>query len=166
MKGIELNAQETQNDLEDAFQDLNALMANAKEMASFYVLTRTSTRLMPLVIPQILLAQSLNDRLSAQESSQSNSSSPSLPSETDTKLIRSSLVHLGLSPAVVPSSILKEEQSVHEELAKELGAILSRPRGVMERGIVGLDEVWCAWNRARGICSLLVPFSCFETSAH
>lgn len=53
------------------------------------------------------------------------------------------------------------------ELARELGGLLVGPEGMMvalvpgqrggsgggqkARGIVGLDEVWCAWNRARGV---------------
>lgn len=47
--------------------------------------------------------------------------------------------------------MIADQNRYHEALAKELGAVLGRKGGVMEKGIVGLDEAWCVWNRARGV---------------
>lgn len=80
--------------------------------------------------------------------------------------IRSSLAQLGLSMpnAPVTQAMVKDEHKWTEELARELTSVLQgsnnvRPtatgkkhEGIMrERGIVALDEIWGAWNRARGI---------------
>lgn len=96
----------------------------------------------------------MNDRLSAQEA-QSNAANPS---ESDTKLIRNSLAHLGLTDVAVTSDAIKDNQQYHEALAKELAGVLGRKGGIMKDGLVGLDEVWCVWNRARGVGeSSLIP---------
>jgi ESCRT-II complex subunit VPS36 len=64
--------------------------------------------------------------------------------------------------------MVADENAYHLELAKELGGLLlgsyggkggkareseKRGSGILRdsRGIVGLDEVWGAWNRARGV---------------
>ena len=54
------------------------------------------------------------------------------------------------------------------ELARELGGLLTGEGGLMVgkggrggkkgRGMIGLDEVWCAWNRARGVGESMEPF--------
>lgn len=108
------------------------------------------------------------------------------PDPEAANLIRSSLVRLGLpTPAVTPDMI-KDEEEYHEELARELGGLLlglsPSTSGLMGngrvlgkgkaretlpvlpesgRGLVGLDEVWCVWNRARGVgeCSQGLPLS-------
>lgn len=53
--------------------------------------------------------------------------------------------------------MLKDEKRYRELLTKELSGILARPGGIMKDGLVGLDEVWCVWNRARGVCTSLSP---------
>jgi ESCRT-II complex subunit VPS36 len=90
------------------------------------------------------------------------------PSDSETTFIRSSLARLGLPTDAVTQDMVADEKAYHVELAKELGGLLlggyggkggkarepdKRGIGVMRhsRGIVGLDEVWGAWNRARGI---------------
>jgi ESCRT-II complex subunit VPS36 len=151
-----------QTDMSDALQDLEALMVKARDM--------------------VRLAGELNDRLTASSSLASNpySSTVSLtPSGTtltasafsststlvpstepeEATFIRSSLAQLGLHMENTPVTLdmIRDEKRWHEELARELAAILQGTGtkgavGIMrERGIVGLDEVWGGWNRARGV---------------
>ncbi|KIJ24162.1 hypothetical protein M422DRAFT_275125 [Sphaerobolus stellatus SS14] len=53
--------------------------------------------------------------------------------------------------------MVKGDKEWLEQLAKELGTILvGNPKGlVRDRGVVGLDEIWGGWNRARGVA--LIP---------
>lgn len=58
----------------------------------------------------------------------------------------------------VTLDMIRDEKRWHEELARELSGVLQGTggkggaTGIMgERGIIGLDEVWGSWNRARGI---------------
>jgi len=76
-------------------------------------------------------------------------------------IISTSMARLGLIPDAVTPDMIKDEESYTEELAKELGGFLTGTtgpgggkgkRGMMDdRGLVGLDEVWGGWNRARGV---------------
>ncbi|KAM0756511.1 hypothetical protein T439DRAFT_352189 [Meredithblackwellia eburnea MCA 4105] len=127
MRGLDSEARTREGEMDDAFKDLNALMAKAKEM--------------------ILLAQQMNERLSTQ---------PTSASTGETTMVRSSLVDLGLPAEAVTPDMARDEREYHKSLAGELGTILGRKDGVMKDGIVGLDEVWCVWNRARGV-SLVAP---------
>lgn len=68
-------------------------------------------------------------------------------------MIRSSLITLGLPSPAVTADMKLNDRVYHEELAKELGAVLSTLMIKPGKGIVGLDEIWCIWNRARGIGS-------------
>lgn len=43
------------------------------------------------------------------------------------------------------------ETSYHHSLASELAGVLERSQLLATRGLVSLDEVWCHWNRARGV---------------
>lgn len=76
--------------------------------------------------------------------------------------IASSLRSLGLDGPVVAGTSDLHEEEYHRKLAKELGAVLlgSTSAGSAEalmaegdpkRELIGLDEVWCSWNRARGV---------------
>lgn len=119
------------------------------------------------LIHQIILAQTLNERLSAAEAA--SPSAATSPTASQKTLVRTSLQSLGLEAAVTPDMV-KESEKYHEELAKELFAILwgknktgatGSGGGIMSKeGIVGLDEVWCVWNRARGVgsCFSVFPF--------
>ena len=81
----------------------------------------------------------------------------------EAKFIRSSLAQLGLqlSNAPVTADMMQDERTWMEELARELARVLQgsvdegpeqKTGGIMkERGIIGLDEVWGGWNRARGV---------------
>ena len=76
-------------------------------------------------------------------------------------IISTSMARLGLIPDAVTPDMIKDEERYTEELAKELGGFLTGTigpgggkgkRGMMDdRGLVGLDEVWGGWNRARGV---------------
>lgn len=86
----------------------------------------------------------------------------------EAKFIRSSLAQLGLklSNAPVTADMIQDERTWMEELARELARVLQgsldegheqKTGGIMkERGIIGLDEVWGGWNRARGVGKLNV----------
>lgn len=125
----------------DALRDLEAFMVKARDM--------------------VRLAQDLNDRLSA-TTNPSTSSSPyssSLSSEPEeATFIRSSLSQLGLHMANAPVTLdmIKDEKKWEEELVRELADVIQGGgpgKGILRgRGIIGLDEVWGGWNRARGIC--------------
>lgn len=138
MKNMDEESKSRGDELDDAFKDLDKLMKNAKEM--------------------IILAQTLNERLSAAEAA--SPSAATSPTASQKTLVRTSLQSLGLEAAVTPDMV-KESEKYHEELAKELFAILwgknktgatGSGGGIMSKeGIVGLDEVWCVWNRARGV---------------
>lgn len=81
----------------------------------------------------------------------------------EAKFIRSSLAQLGLqlSNAPVTADMIQDERTWMEELARELARVLEgsgnggqeeKTGGIMkERGIIGLDEAWGGWNRARGV---------------
>lgn len=84
----------------------------------------------------------MNERLSTQ---------PTQLSSGETTVVRASLVDLGLPAEAVTPDMLRSEHEYHAELANELHQVLRRPNGVLKDGLAGLDEVWCVWNRARGV---------------
>ncbi|MBW0526472.1 hypothetical protein O181_066187 [Austropuccinia psidii MF-1] len=144
LKTMDIKNQSHQAELEDGLRDLQALMAKAKEM--------------------VQMAQSINVKLTALETSPILNEAE--PSQQKVAAIRSSLVKLGLpAPAVTPDMIASD-QAYAQELARELGGLLTQTRGAQEAlmkdgsdgamGIRSLDEVWCMWNRARGV-SLVSP---------
>jgi EAP30/Vps36 family len=72
-------------------------------------------------------------------------------------IIGSSMARLGLvgpTPAAATSENGKEEKWL-ADLTKELAAVLTGSSGngglMKARGMIALDEVWGAWNRARGV---------------
>ncbi|KZT00402.1 uncharacterized protein LAESUDRAFT_666244 [Laetiporus sulphureus 93-53] len=164
LRSVETTAATTQTDMENALKDLEALMVKWKDM--------------------VKLAQDLNERLTA-----ASSSTPVAPTATagavtsidggmtmitqavepeEATFIRSSLAQLGLQMTNAPVTLdmIKDEQKWMEELAKELAQVLqgddgpgSREGMMRKRGIIGLDEVWGGWNRARGVA--LIPPSTF-----
>ncbi|KAJ4001799.1 vacuolar protein sorting-associated protein 36 [Lentinula boryana] len=160
MQAVETSAQNRDINMSNALEDLEALMAKAKDM--------------------VQLAAELNERLTASSTTTANnpySSSLSLLSSTSTEpeeatFIRSSLSQLGLQMENTPVTLdmMKDEREWMEQLARELANVLqgsakanlpsSAGGGMMkERGIIALDEVWGGWNRARGVA--LIPPSTF-----
>lgn len=125
----------------DALRDLEAFMIKARDM--------------------VRLAQDLNDRLSATTTSATSSSpySSSLTSEPEeATFIRSSLSQLGLEMTNTPVTLdmIKDQKKWEEGLVQELADVIQGGgpgKGILRgRGIIGLDEIWGGWNRARGIC--------------
>ncbi|KAG8900824.1 hypothetical protein FRB99_005747 [Tulasnella sp. 403] len=153
MEAAKINTEAQNEDLNLSLKDLEALMSKAKQMVEF--------------------AQSLNIKLTAQEEAmrQQGSDVSSLSSSStaveEATFIRSSMARLGLPSMVVTPDMVKDDTEYHEQLAKELATILLGPNASSRdtnhyeglvgahNGIIGLDEVWCGWNRARGIA--LVP---------
>ncbi|KAG9077905.1 hypothetical protein FS749_010164 [Ceratobasidium sp. UAMH 11750] len=163
---VEINAQTTHDDMEDALKDLEALMSKAREMTDY-------AKLLNMKLTQ----QEQEDQRRKLETGYSTPDTTTTtgshaPSDSETTFIRSSLARLGLPTDAVTQDMVADERAYHTELAKELGGLLLggggggpkgkdkafAQRGIMEdsRGIVGLDEVWGAWNRARGV-ALLPP---------
>ena len=98
---------------------------------------------------QVKLAQSLNAKLATSSST----------SDEETTLIRSSLVQLGLPSPALTQDMAKDQERYHDGLARELGQLLTGHEGRAglmvgseARGVIGLDEVWGLWMRARGVC--------------
>ncbi|THH15875.1 hypothetical protein EW146_g4671 [Bondarzewia mesenterica] len=162
LRSVETSAQTRQTGMDDALKDLEALMIKARDM--------------------VRLAGELNERLTASSSLASNpygassdntsfSSRSTLVPSTEPEeatFVRSSLAQLGLQMQNTPVTLdmIRDEKQWHDELARELAGVLQGSGGknsgvgmLGERGIVGLDEVWGGWNRARGIA--LIPPSTF-----
>lgn len=147
LQNIETNAQTTESGMSEAFSDLRSLMTKAQEM--------------------VRLAEDLNERLTSASGSSSSGAEPLEPEEAT--FVRSSLGQLGVTLKNVPitADMADDERKYLDNLAKELADVLQgrdNPRqrlastGIMKAGgIIGLDEAWVRWNRARGVgaCSLL-----------
>jgi ESCRT-II complex subunit VPS36 len=169
LRNVETSAQNTETELSDALEDLEALMVKAQDL--------------------VHLAAELNEKLGASSNNSTVNYTASLPAWTssasgsttlssslftttslvpssepeEAKFIRSSLAQLGLqlSNAPVTADMIQDESTWMEELARELARVLQgsldegpdqKTGGIMkERGIIGLDEVWGGWNRARGV---------------
>ena len=111
----------------------------------------------------VTLAQSLNERLtSSQRAGKGDLALPGNAQEREEEatLIRSSLVQLGLPAPALTSDMVKSDEEYYKGLAGELGALLTgsregRREGLMlgrdGRGVIGLDEAWGLWMRARGV---------------
>lgn len=81
-----------------------------------------------------------------------------------TNSVTRSLRSLGLESPVIAGAENVQETDYYRRLAKELGTVLlgsqkgstAPGQGIMVEGdpkreLMGLDEVWCLWNRARGV---------------
>lgn len=177
LRGIDLESQTRTDSLEDALKDLESLMKKAKEMVSVYSLSSLFLSLSswsdktPSSL-QIQLAQSINSQLTS-SSSTSNADSNSRQASN---LASTSLSSLGLlSSVAVTSDQSKSEKEYHHSLARELASLLQPQRsppnsnsssdkqvvGLIEKrgGVIGLDELWCVWNRARGVGELSLILS-------
>jgi len=147
-EALDLNARAADTNLQGNLHDLEVLMTKAKEMVEF--------------------ASSLNAKLTIQEEEleRRRAMFPGLPASSkatqpeEATFIRSSLAQLGLPTVAVTQDMVNDGDQYHEELAKELAGVLTgrnaKGRALMGsgEGIIGLDEVWCGWNRARGIGEL------------
>ncbi|KAI0632753.1 EAP30/Vps36 family-domain-containing protein [Trametes polyzona] len=173
LRSVETTANASQSNMEDALADLEALMIKWKDM--------------------VKLAQDLNDRLTAASTPAGPSVLPGIQSRSSTPgpvsgpalttqavepeeatFIRSSLAQLGLQMANAPvtQDMVRDERNWYEELARELAGVLEGTgakaggEGMMRRrGIVGLDEIWGGWNRARGV-ALIPPATFLQVLPH
>jgi ESCRT-II complex subunit VPS36 len=161
LQNVKEDAEAADTTLHSALRDLEALMAKAKDMVE--------------------LTSSLNAKLTAQEEQRARLRTlrpelAALPATAvdepeEAKFIRSSLSQLGLQTTAVTQDMVKDEKEWAEQLAKELGTMLVGARndkskgqaGLMrDRGIVGLDEIWGGWNRARGVGMSSRHISCLS----
>lgn len=97
------------------------------------------TALMAQAKSMVDLAQSLNSKLQSHNSPEATT-------------IKSSLQAMGLEVAVT-SDMAASSRDYAKQLAGELAQVLNRQQILQKRGVIGLDEVWCIWNRARGVCA-------------
>lgn len=157
LQSVQSSVQGEQDHLTDALQDLEALMAKAKDMV----------RLAAELNEKLTTASSITPSFASPASSTSVLPLPSATEPEEATFIRSSLSQLGLHMSNVPvtQDMMKDEREWMEELAKELAGVLqgtsgSTRTGIMkDRGIIALDDVWGGWNRARGVA--LIPPSTF-----
>lgn len=160
MQAAESAAQAQNQDLSSSLRDLEALMSKAKQMVD--------------------MARTLNEKLTAQEEATARQKAlyPDLPASAsalpeEATFVRSSMARLGLPSAAVTQDMVKDDQVYHEELAKELAGVLTglgsaAPSGKdgkraglihLHNGVIGMDEAWCGWNRARGVGTLALQLS-------
>ncbi|KAH9463514.1 hypothetical protein Pst134EA_015604 [Puccinia striiformis f. sp. tritici] len=157
LKTMDSQQQAHQTELTEGLQDLQALMAKAKEM--------------------VQLSQSINAKLTSLEASGSKTSEDGESPDQKAGLIRSSLVKLGLPTPAVTADMISSDQAFAQELAKELAGLLTRTMSIGHSSIIShgshqnqvgirpLDEIWCIWNRARGI-SLVSPADMISACQH
>ncbi|KIJ64342.1 hypothetical protein HYDPIDRAFT_28786 [Hydnomerulius pinastri MD-312] len=188
LRDVQTLAQNTETDLSDAFKDLETLMVKAKDLV--HLSTELNEKLnasSPTATSVPSYSGTSSPWMSHSSTVSARSPSPSsmfattslVPSTEpeEAKFIRSSLAQLGLqmSNAPVTADMIRDESKWIEELARELAGVLqgsanegSGPKsvGIMkERGIIGLDEVWGGWNRARGV-ALIPPSTFLQTLPH
>ncbi|GAY60365.1 hypothetical protein CUMW_201460 [Citrus unshiu] len=122
----------TDRSLQEAFQDLNALMNKAKEM--------------------VMLAEKMRQKLLAGSSSQSNSAN-------DEELGSKEEMQDWLLSVGIVSPVTKESAGAlyHQQLSRQLADFVKIP---LERagGMINLIDVYCLFNRARGTVFLHSPF--------
>ncbi|KAI9142982.1 EAP30/Vps36 family-domain-containing protein [Paraphysoderma sedebokerense] len=118
---------ETEDTIDTAFQDLDALMEKAGEM--------------------VKLAESISAKLSTSNISSTSGGPDNGEEETEeTKEFKSYLLSLGIASPVTRSSA---GNVYHRELSKQLAEFLEK---VLDRhgGVMSLADIYCMFNRARG----------------
>lgn len=110
----------------------------------------------------VKLVQTLNSKLTQQQGvAAGQTTSGGTEDEATQTFLRSSLVQLGLPAPAITSDMVADERKYLQGLANELGGLLTGKSGREEeglmggrngKGLVGMDEVWGLWNRARGVC--------------
>ncbi|KAI6039453.1 EAP30/Vps36 family-domain-containing protein, partial [Pisolithus marmoratus] len=178
---VNTSVKNTQTELSDAFQDLEALMVKARDLVQLAAelneklnasstVASTSGSASPL--PPFVVAPAASQPVSGSMFAVTSLVPSAEPEEA--KFILSSLSQLGLQMTNAPVTLdmIRDERRWIEELARELAGVLQgtsndvpgqKPSGIMrQRGIVGLDEVWGGWNRARGV-ALIPPATFLQT---
>ena len=178
---METTAIASQSNMEDALEDLEALMIKWKDMVKLAqdLNERLTAVSAPAPTPGIALSSASTfpspssspspaAGLSATAPGMAMAASRQVVEPEEATFIRSSLAQLGLQMANAPvtQDMVRDERNWFEELAKELAGVLEGSgagagkgsgngkggEGMMRRrGIIALDEVWGGWNRARGV---------------
>ncbi|KAK2563161.1 Vacuolar protein-sorting-associated protein 36 [Acropora cervicornis] len=117
---LEEKSKETDNYIQKAFKDLDALMEKAKEM--------------------VAMADKVASKLEEKKGS---------ISEDETVMFKSYLLSMGIANPVTKETH-GSGASYHKELAKELGSFLEKVIKD-EGGMMALSDVYCRFNRARGM---------------
>ncbi|KAL1748714.1 EAP30/Vps36 family-domain-containing protein [Schizophyllum fasciatum] len=147
--------------LQTALGDLEALRLRANDMVR--VATEVSERLKTANAPPV-------DTTGLVLPDNSIGSAPATQAESELISSLSSLALTTLKATPVTQDMIKDEEKWMRELARELALVLqgdsvsgAHSGGLMrDRGIIALDEVWGAWNRARGV-ALLPPSTLLAT---
>ncbi|CAG8614898.1 2886_t:CDS:10, partial [Acaulospora morrowiae] len=126
----EQNKKEQEETLTQAFKDLDGLMAKAAEV--------------------VKLVESINNRVN-KEPTDSESSID------ETNAFRTYLLELGIPNPVTKAFDYRDSAGsiYHKELARELAEFLEKIL-VKENGMMALTDIYCIFNRARGV-SLISP---------
>uniref|UniRef100_V5EQS9 Vacuolar protein-sorting-associated protein 36 n=1 Tax=Kalmanozyma brasiliensis (strain GHG001) TaxID=1365824 RepID=V5EQS9_KALBG len=177
LSSVDSTSRAQNDDMHGALKDLEALMRKAKQMVEFAEALNAK------------LTKQEQAAAAAREAGLPDAAP--LPDQEAATLIRSSLVQLGLPAPAITEDMARDQDEYHRELARELAGLLlgtgGRAAGLMGagkiaakgkssdtlprisddelkgRGLVGLDEVWCVWNRARGVA--LVPPQALRSAA-
>ncbi|KAG9310899.1 EAP30/Vps36 family-domain-containing protein [Chiua virens] len=184
LRNVETSAQNTETELSDALKDLEALMVKARDLV--HLAAELNEKLeapsnestMNQITPVSTWTPSTSGSASLTSYSMFTTSSLVPTSEPEeAKFVRSSLAQLGLqlSNTPVTADMIQDEKTWMDELARELARVLQgswdetsgqKTGGIMkEREIIGLDEVWGGWNRARGV-ALIPPSTFLQTVQH
>lgn len=175
LQTITLESRATESNVQEAFKDLDELMIRAGEMVKLVKLMnqKLTTQEEARKRQQQQTSGALNSRAGTPTFDGTGTNTETqAQTETETEdqtFIRSSLVQMGLPSPAITQDMVHDEEEYLRSLAEELGQLLTgtttgssehRRTGLMTgpsgRGIVGLDEIWCLWNRARGI-ALISP---------
>ncbi|GAK65733.1 vacuolar protein sorting-associated protein 36 [Moesziomyces antarcticus] len=179
LSSVDSTSRAQNDDMHGALKDLEALMRKAKQMVEFAeALNAKLTK---------------QEQAAAAAQAAGRPEGAAKPDQEAATLIRSSLVQLGLPTPAVTADMARDQEEYHRELARELaGLLLGNPSGgqrqglmgagriaakgkgkeslprvsedeLKGRGLLGLDEVWCVWNRARGVA--LIPPQALRSAA-
>ena len=174
IENVNASVKNTETELSDAFQDLEALMVKARDLVQLAAELNEKLNTSSAVATSASSSGVVTSPFVVSPASNASATSPAgsvfavtsfVPSAEpeEAKFIRSSLSQLGLQMVNGPVTpdMIRDERKWIEELARELAGILQgnpsdssgqRSVGIMRhRGVVGLDEVWGGWNRARGV---------------
>ncbi|CDW99362.1 hypothetical protein [Sporisorium scitamineum] len=179
LSSVDSTSRAQNHDMQGALKDLEALMRKAKQMVEF--------------AESLNAKLTKQEQAAAAAKAAGLPDTAPQPDQEAATLIRSSLVQLGLPAPAVTEDMARDQDEYHRELARELaGLLLGNPSGghrtglmgagriaakgktseslprvsddeLQGRGLVGLDEVWCVWNRARGVA--LIPPQALRSAA-
>lgn len=179
LSSVDSTSRAQNDDMQGALKDLEALMRKAKQMVEFAEALNAKLTKQEQAAAAARAAGLPEDAVK--------------PDQEAATLIRSSLVQLGLPAPAVTEDMARDQEEYHRELARELaGLLLGNPSGGQKtglmgagkiaakgkgksplprvsddelkgRGLVGLDEIWCVWNRARGVA--LIPPQALRSAA-